>query len=167
MPQSDGRSVSRTRREGRRSHAAYESQARGVLIRILPQVAEPPPSRGKDVRSGTFCAGLALALVHPWVGRARGRELFAKGTCMTKRPFIRSLETVTKSEALLYMEHAGGDELTAAFALAVDRNRLDNESHEPDDIEVHHALFLLRRARGLDAPSFDKMRVELRRRAAA
>jgi hypothetical protein len=37
----------------------------------------------------------------------------------------------------------------------------------PDDAEVHHAMFLLRRARGLDAPSFDSMRVQLRRRVAA
>jgi hypothetical protein len=34
-------------------------------------------------------------------------------------------------------------------------------------MEIHHALFLLRRARGLDAPSFDLMRVQLRRRHAA
>ena len=31
---------------------------------------------------------------------------------------------------------------------------------------VHHALFLLRRAQGLPAPSFDALRVQLRQRAA-
>ena len=37
----------------------------------------------------------------------------------------------------------------------------------PDDFEVHHALFLLCRARGKHPPSYDEMRVELRRRIAA
>ena len=44
---------------------------------------------------------------------------------------------------------------------------MNGSDQEPDDAEVHHALFLLRRARGLDAPSFDLMRVQLRRRLAA
>jgi hypothetical protein len=51
--------------------------------------------------------------------------------------------------------------------LATDRNKLDGSHGEPDDAEVHHALFLLCRARGKDAPSYDEMRVELRRRVAA
>lgn len=85
---------------------------------------------------------------------------------MTTR--IASLENVTLEEALIYLDVAEGDEIKAAYTLALDRNALDgDEDEEPDDAEVHHALFLLRRARGLTAPSFDLMRVQLRRRVAA
>ena len=87
------------------------------------------------------------------------------GTRMTT--IIESLETVSLEEALAYLDTAEGDELSAAFALARDRNALDGSDNEPDEAEVHHALFLLRRARGLDAPSFDLMRVQLRQRVAA
>jgi hypothetical protein len=86
---------------------------------------------------------------------------------MKRKPSIKSLETVSVDEAAAYLEHAGGDELGAACALAWDRNRLDGSHAPPDDAEVHHALFLLCRARGGHAPSFDGMRVELRRRVAA
>jgi hypothetical protein len=78
---------------------------------------------------------------------------------------------VTLEEALAYLDSAEGDELSAAFSLAQDRNRLDggpdDDPSEPDEAEVHHALFLLRRARGLSAPSFDLMRVQLRNHVAA
>jgi hypothetical protein len=80
---------------------------------------------------------------------------------------ITSLESLSLEEALSYLDSAEGDELAAAFALAKDRNLLDGSESEPDEAEVHHALFLLRRARGLDAPSFDLMRVQLRRLVAA
>ena len=80
---------------------------------------------------------------------------------------ITSLESLSLEEALSYLDSAEGDELAAAFALAKDRNLLDGSENEPDEAEVHHALFLLRRARGLDAPSFDLMRVQLRRLVAA
>jgi hypothetical protein len=86
---------------------------------------------------------------------------------MRKRPIIRSLDTVTSDEARAYLEWCSGDDLEAAFALATDRNRLDGSQAAPDDAEIHHALFLLCRARGLDAPSFDEMRAQRRRRAAA
>jgi hypothetical protein len=86
---------------------------------------------------------------------------------MKRKPSIRSLETVTVEEATAYLDHAGGDEVSAAYVLAWDRNRLDGSLAPPDDAEVHHALFLLCRARGMMSPSFDEMRVELRRRAAA
>lgn len=82
-------------------------------------------------------------------------------------PIITSLESLSLEEALAYLDSAGGDELTAAYSLAMDRNHLDGDTDQPDEAEVHHALFLLRRARGLDAPSFDLMRVQLRRRLAA
>lgn len=88
-----------------------------------------------------------------------------RGTLMTT--IIDSLETLTLEEALAYLDTAEGDELAAATALASDRNQLDGSDQEPDDAEVHHALFLLRRARGLTAPSFDLMRVQLRERVAA
>ncbi len=84
-----------------------------------------------------------------------------------RKPSIKSLETITLDEAIAYLDHASGDELSAANALAWDRNRLDGSVAAPDDAEVHHALFLLCRARGRHAPSFDEMRVELRRRVAA
>jgi hypothetical protein len=80
---------------------------------------------------------------------------------------ISSLENVSLEEALAYLDTAEGDELEAAFALARDRNHLDGSTSEPDEAEVHHALFLLRRARGLTAPSFDLLRVQLRERDAA
>lgn len=80
---------------------------------------------------------------------------------------IASLESVSLEEALAYLDSAEGDELAAAFALARDRNFLDGSGVDPDDAEVHHALFLLRRARGLSAPSFDLMRVQLKSRVAA
>lgn len=80
---------------------------------------------------------------------------------------IASLESVSLEEALAYLDSAEGDELAAAFALAKDRNILDGSEADPDDAEVHHALFLLRRARGLNAPSFDLMRVQLKNRVAA
>ena len=81
---------------------------------------------------------------------------------------ITSLESLSLEQALAYLDSAEGDELSAAFALAKDRNLLDGASgDEPDEAEVHHALFLLRRARGLDAPSFDLMRVQLRKLVAA
>jgi len=84
-----------------------------------------------------------------------------------KNQIIASLKKLTLEEALAYLECASGDELAAAHHLAADRNRLDGSKLSPDDVEVHHALFLLRRARGLTAPSFDSMRVQLRERPAA
>jgi hypothetical protein len=86
---------------------------------------------------------------------------------MKRKPSIKSLETVTLDEANAYLDYARGDELTAAYELALDRARLDGSKTAPDDAEVHHALFLLCRARGKNPPSFDGMRVELRRRIAA
>jgi hypothetical protein len=86
---------------------------------------------------------------------------------MKKKPSIKSLETVTVDEADAYLDAAGGDELTAAHALACDRNRMDGSHAAPDDAEIHHALFLLFRVCGKHPPSFDEMRFELRRRAAA
>jgi len=83
-------------------------------------------------------------------------------------PIIKSLEAISLEEALQYLETAEGDELAAAIALAKDRHLLDeDDAAEPDEAEVHHALFMLRRARGLNAPSFDLMRVQLRRLVAA
>lgn len=84
-----------------------------------------------------------------------------------KKPVLRSLDTVHADEATRYMKNAGNDELSAAVAIAIDRNKLDGTLRAPDEMEIHHALFLLRRARGLSAPSYDDMRLELKKRAAA
>lgn len=83
------------------------------------------------------------------------------------KPAITTLAIVTLDESLAYLEAADGDELDAAFSLAEDRNLLAGSSSTPDDAEVHHALYLLRKACGLVAPSFDSMRVQLRCRLAA
>jgi hypothetical protein len=80
---------------------------------------------------------------------------------------IKSLKTVTLEEASAYLQATQGDELGAALMLAQDRNVLAGSEGAPDDTEIHHALFLLRRARHLDAPSFDSMRIQLRERMAA
>ncbi len=83
-------------------------------------------------------------------------------------PFIASLDSLSLDEAAAYLKAAEDDELEAAYALARDRNLLDGGNNEdPDEAEVHHALFLLRRAQGLNAPSFDSMRIQLRSRVAA
>lgn len=83
------------------------------------------------------------------------------------KPTLRDLTTVTEEEARAYLEASGGDEIAAALAIAVDRNMLAGEpAAAPDDAETHHALFLLRRALGLTAPSFDSTRVLLKERAA-
>ncbi len=92
----------------------------------------------------------------------RGR----RGRTTMSNLILRSLDTITLEEARTYIDAARGDELDAALLLATDRNVLAGSSDMPDDTEVHHALFLLRRARGLQAPSFDELRVELRQRAA-
>ena len=80
---------------------------------------------------------------------------------------VTSLDSLSLEEADAYMEAANDDEIDAAFALAADRNRLDDSTKVPDEAEIHHALYLLRRAQGKDPPSFDGMRVEIRRRVAA
>ena len=82
------------------------------------------------------------------------------------KPTLQELTTVTEEEARAYLEASGGDEIAAALAIAVDRNALAGEPAAPDDAETHHALFLLRRALGLAAPSFDSTRVLLKARAA-
>ena len=66
-----------------------------------------------------------------------------------------------------YMRLSRNDEVAAAMALALDRNLLEGLDKLPDATEVHHALFLLRRARGMEAPSFDDLRVSLRTKGMA
>jgi hypothetical protein len=186
MPDSEiRRAVTGTRREGRRSHSAYESSARGIrsLVCHAPRPAQARgPRRGGALRRDDpgWSAGIALALVHPFVRRALAvtekhtakgapsQPIGGEGTGgMKRKPTIKSLETLSLEEAAAYLLHAAGDELDAAYALALDRNRLDGSLAAPDETEVHHALFLLRRVTGKHPPSFDEMRVELRRRLAA
>jgi hypothetical protein len=159
------------------SRRSYQSGrvARGVLGASASGSA---PGTFRIVADAKFDAawnaGMAFAMVFPLLdaarrsnGHGRPSKDGGKGNGMKRKPSIRSLETVTLEEAQAYLEWCGKDELSAAFALATDRNRLDGSQAAPDDAEVHHALFLLCSARGLDAPSFDEMRVELRRRVAA
>lgn len=188
MPDSDvRRGVVGNRREGRRSLSAYGSYARGIRYSSsTPFAVDAGGARatrrpGMDRHDGAaFNAGIALALVYPLTqcsgsgarkqARRAGSSLGRgdEGTGYMKgKPSITSLETLSLDESAAYLEHADGDELNAAYALAWDRNRLDGSDAAPDDAEVHHALFLLCRARGKRSPSFDDMRVELRRRVAA
>lgn len=181
------RATTATRRDGRRSLSAYEPLARGAKVLesgAHGRSAQPRGARQHDrlphgagrhgtARDGDSNAGIALALVYPLVRCVqtvlrRPARAGDKGAQMKQRkPSIQSLETVTVEEAQAYIAYARGDELEGAYALAWDRNRLDGSVSAPDDAEVHHALFLLCRALGKVAPSFDQMRVELRRRAAA
>jgi hypothetical protein len=79
-----------------------------------------------------------------------------------RRPIVSTLGNLDLEQARAYLRLAKGDECAAAVALALDRNLLEGLDKLPDATEVHHALFLLRRARGLDAPSFDDLKVQLR-----
>lgn len=90
----------------------------------------------------------------------------AKTTENRSHSNIVSLSTLSLSEARRYLSEHNQDEVKAAYALAVDRNILDGSDAEPDATEIHHALFLLRRCQGLEAPSFDLLRFHLRNRAA-
>ncbi len=80
---------------------------------------------------------------------------------------LSSIETVTREEAQVYLAKARGDELEAAMALAIDRNLFDGSNEEPDEADIHQALYLLKRAFGEETPSYDSMRVELKKRHAA
>ncbi len=176
--------------EGRRSLGAYEAISRGELERAADGLNRRPyhsyasgrVARGVLGASARTCvtnakfdaawnAGMAFATLFPLLDAARRSHALSpegkKGNRMKRKPSIRSLETVTVEEASAYLDWCGGDQLNAAFALATDRNRLDGSQAAPDDAEVHHALFLLCHARGMDTPSFDDIRVELRRRVAA
>lgn len=176
-----------SRREGRRSLSAYNAQARGLRDLVESDRGGRPeaearrmaarryrPAGIRQQESADFNAGVALALVYPLMWRARLTESGSgprtsgnEGASMKRKPIIKSLENISLDEAVAYLDHSNGDELNAAYALAVDRARLDGSHGAPDDAEVHHALFLLCRARGKHPPSFDEMRVELRRRIAA
>jgi len=81
-------------------------------------------------------------------------------------PTLTNLTMLSTEEARAYLEVARGDEVEAAVTLAIDRNLLAGYEENPDEQEIHHALFLLRRALGRSAPSFDALRVALRARAA-
>jgi hypothetical protein len=85
---------------------------------------------------------------------------------------LSDLKHLTSEQARAYLKAAKNDELVAAIALAHDRNVLDSSlngrlARHADEMEVHHALFLLRRALGLPAPSFDALRVALRQKQRA
>jgi len=125
--------------------------------------------RAPHATVGDRCPGAVVLLKHRlrassqevWMALSSSPRIKAEATIIT------SLETLSLDEALAYLEASDGNELSAAFSLASDRNVLDGSEKDPDEAEVHHALFLLRRARGLTAPSFDLMRVQLRELVAA
>ena len=74
-----------------------------------------------------------------------------------------NLETIDLKQALALLDAAKGDEMLAAFSLAAARNRRAGDVDDsPDDVEVHHALAALRKARGLLRPSFDHVCSQLR-----
>src|SRR5580692_5090002 len=161
MPDFDvRRAMTGTRREGRRSQSAYGSHARGIHVLLdtdrvvrLAYTRDRRQTAGGELDAGAFSAGMALALVFPLVRRLRrtgatvaaGANLtpqgVSEGTEMKRKPSIKSLDAVSLEEAVAYLEHACGDELDAAYALAWDRNRLDGSIAAPDAAEVHHALF--------------------------
>jgi hypothetical protein len=131
---------------------------------VLGQGSGQVSGRVSGQVSGGGISGVAFALLYSSSDDSRRSQ---RGEWMRTRAAIKSLDSVSLEEALAYLDASDGDELGAAFALATDRNELDGSAEAPDDAEVHHALFLLRRARKLEAPSFDLMRVQLKRRVAA
>lgn len=80
---------------------------------------------------------------------------------------IEKLESITLEEARAYLALAKEDEIEAAVLLAIDRNLLAGDDKEPDEQEIHHALFMLRKAFGREAPSYDSLRIALKNRHAA
>jgi len=84
---------------------------------------------------------------------------------MHKTP-LSNLHSLSTEQAQIYLDDHDGDELTAAYTLACDRNVLAGSGEPPDDTDVHHALFLMRRAFGKEAPSYDSVRLSLKGRAA-
>lgn len=135
-----------------------------VLGKVFDRVFDQVPDQVPDHLPGGGISGVAFALLYSSSDDSRRSQ---RGEWMRTRAAIKSLDSVSLEEALAYLDASDGDELGAAFALATDRNELDGSAEAPDDAEVHHALFLLRRARKLEAPSFDLMRVQLKRRVAA
>src|SRR5271155_961124 len=139
------KSVTVGRRSGRRSLAAYGPHARGTRIPAevgrLSVLQDAPVDVGVGFRAGVFGAAAPLALIFPRAGRglramgARAGGSSRKGSegtgCMKRKPTVRSLQTVSLEEATAYLDYSSGDELSAAHALAWDRNRLDGSLAPP------------------------------------
>ncbi len=133
----------------------------GSLENLLPQCAAREATESRTAApKANVGAGTRRSLQTP-------SEESAKGVRRMSMIAIHTLESVSIAEAEAYLDLAKGDEIAAAYQLAVDRNELDGSSEPPDETEVHHALFLLRRAQGLVAPSYDDTRFQLRQRQAA
>src|SRR5208282_5229253 len=128
----------------------YGPHARGTRIfaqeerrlRSGAGLAEVPTALRAAFASGAFSAAAALALLSPLARRglrvmsaraAEQRTGSERTGCMKRKPTVSSLETVSLDEATAYIEYASGDELSAAHALAWDRNRLDGSLAPPDD----------------------------------
>jgi hypothetical protein len=162
-----------SRRQCNSASAAIEPSVRAAKAKSLRGEHQPTgrfdiASRSPHVIAGDRCPSVVLCKHRLRVGSQEvWMALLSRPRMKAGTTIITSLEALSLEEALSYLDSAEGDELAAAFALAKDRNLLDGSENEPDEAEVHHALFLLRRARGLDAPSFDLMRVQLRRLVAA
>lgn len=117
------------------------TRARVVHARVVPRTPSPAP-----VGAGTDHGDPSVAFGDQDMAQLK----------------LRSLAAVTVDEARAYLEASRNDEIVAAIAVAVDRNVLAGTEGQPDAQDVHHALFLLRRAQGLGAPSFDDVRAALK-----
>lgn len=142
-----------------RYSAQYRAEGRGSARRTSLLIASQRRHRGSGSSARAPLARHSQSVLGSYDSGEEEKETM-------QRPMLSDLKSFTPELARAYMKAAKGDELAAAIALANDRNALDGSHAPPDDAEVHHALFLLRRAQGLPAPSFDDLRVALRQRAA-
>ena len=136
--------------------------ARGHTRSLLAQDGSRDGIRAVSARRG------ATRPFKPFTARAAPRRAHEPD----ERPMLSDLKHLSAEQARAYLKVAKNDELAAALALAHDRNALDQSlsgrsGRAPDETEIHHALFLLRRALGQPAPSFDALRVALRARVRA
>jgi len=119
------------------------------------------------LKNGQLPRGFCAAEIPRVCVTREARGSFSARRLDSTRMNIQNLTNVSLEEAQAYLALAEDDEVEAAILLAMDRNLLAGYEEEPDEQEIHHALFLLRKARGLEAPSFDALRIALKKRTAA
>ena len=113
--------------------------------RNAPRPAGPGRVRAHQGGSGPHTEPLRNPRLR---ARDGAREVSREPLRTRMHTHIQKLESVTLEEARAYLALAKDDE-------------------EPDEQEIHHALFMLRKAFGLEAPSFDALRIALKNRHAA